>query len=64
MAISLKAMRVNAGLSYDDVHEATGIHPNSLRSYEAYTSKVEINRALALCKLYGCSVNDIKWSKD
>lgn len=62
MAISLKAARVNAELSYDDVYKATGIHPNSLREYEARPSEVKINRAIKLCELYRCTVNDIKWT--
>ena len=64
MAISLKAARINAELTLDDVYKATGIHPNSLSKYESYESKVDINRAIVLCDLYGCAVDDIKWSKE
>ena len=64
MSITLKAARINAGLTQSQVREATGIHPNSLTKYEKYESKVEIKRALMLCELYGCCVDDIKWSED
>lgn len=62
--MNLKAARINADLSVEDVYKKTGIHPNSLRSYEAYTTKVDINRAIVLSELYGCSVDAIRWSKE
>lgn len=64
MAMSLKALRVNANLTRPQVSEATGIPENTLANYENFVSKPDINRAMALASFYGCSVDDIKWSAE
>ncbi len=61
--MSLKALRVNRELTQSQVADATGIPLNSLANYENYSTKVPIERALLLASFYGCSVDDIKWSK-
>jgi transcriptional regulator with XRE-family HTH domain len=63
MALSLKALRVNADLSRREVAEATGIHENTLANYENFVSIPDINKAKTLASFYNCSVDDIKWSK-
>lgn len=64
MAISIKAARVNVGLTQVQVAEALGKTKNTISSYESYTSKPDIKTALALAKLFGLSVDDIIWDKD
>lgn len=64
MAISIKAARVNAGLTQKQVAEQIGKTKNTIVSYEAYTSKPDIETALALAKLFGLSVDDIRWTDD
>lgn len=62
MAMSLKALRVNADLSRQQVCEAVGISENTLANYENFATRVPIDKAMALASFYGCSVDDIKWS--
>ena len=64
MAMSLKALRVNADLTRPQVCEATGIKETTLANYENFVSKPDINKAMVLASFYGCSVNDIKWSAE
>ena len=64
MALSLKALRVNAELPRSEVAKATGIHENTLANYENFVSIPDINVAMALASFYNCSVDDIKWSKE
>ena len=64
MAISLKALRVNAELTRPQVREATGIKETTLANYENFVSKPDIIIAMKLALFYGCSVDDIKWSND
>lgn len=64
MPISLKAARVNAKLTKKQVCEALVIHPNTLDNYESYKTKPDIEKAKQLVSLYGCNLDDVKWSDD
>lgn len=64
MAISLAAARVNAKLTISEASKALGIHSNTLVNYEAYKTKPDIERAIQLAELYGCGLDDIKWSEE
>jgi DNA-binding XRE family transcriptional regulator len=64
MPISIKAARVNAGLTQIEVAERINKTKNTISSYEAYTTAPDINTAQALAELFGVSVDDIKWSQD
>lgn len=64
MSISLKAARVNAGLTQAEVAERINKTKNTIVSYEAYTTTPDIVTAQALANLYGMTVNDIKWAQD
>ena len=64
MAISLKALRVNADLKRSQVSEATGITENTLANYENFVSKPDIDKAITLASFYKCSVDDIKWTRE
>lgn len=64
MAISLEAARVNAKFSRKQVVEILNIHPNTLSNYENYITKPDIEVAKKLASLYGCGLDDIKWTKE
>jgi len=64
MAIQLKAARVNADLTQEEVAKEVGISKNSIANYEAYKSKPDVVIAKKLAKLYGMRVDDIKWSAE
>lgn len=62
MAIQLKAARVNANLTQEDVAKKMGISKNTVVNYEKYRSKPSIDQAKELAKMYGLCVDDIIWS--
>lgn len=59
MAIHLKAARVNAGLTQEEVAKALRISRNTVVNYETYRSKPDIETAVKLANLYGMTVDDI-----
>lgn len=64
MAISIKAARVNAGLTQEEVAKALNKSKNTIVSYEAYTSSPDITLAIAMAKLFGMDLGDIIWDKE
>lgn len=62
MAIQLKAARVNANLTQEDVAKRMGVSKNTIVNYESYKSKPSVERAKMLANMYGMSVDDIIWS--
>ena len=62
MAISLKAARVNAGLTQSFVCDALNISKTTITNYELYRTKPDIETAKKLAELYGMTVDDIIWS--
>ena len=64
MAISIKAARVNAGLTQTEVAERVGKTKNTIASYEAYTTKPDIETAQTMAALFGMSVDDINWTQE
>ena len=59
MKISLKAARVNAGLTQSDVVRELHINKGTLINYEKYRTIPDINTAKAMAKLYRVSVDDL-----
>ena len=59
MKITLKAARVNAGLTQDEVAKILKKSKNTIVNYENGKSSPGIEIGKALAKLYGLSVDDI-----
>ena len=59
MKISLRAARVNAGLTQDEVAKSVKKSKNTIVSYEKGRSVPDIETGKALARLYGMSVDDI-----
>ena len=59
MKITMKAARVNAGLTQAEVCEKLGINKGTLINYEKYRTIPDISVAKKMAALYGLSVNDI-----
>lgn len=57
--ISLRAARVSAGLTLEEVSRITDISKFTLAKYEKGTSSPRWNTFLMLCDLYKQSINDI-----
>ena len=64
MKISLKAARVNAGLTQNEVVKTLKISKNTLVSYEKYRTSPDINTAKALASLYKLAVTDLIFLPD
>lgn len=64
MAISIKAARVNAGMTQTEVAERVGKTKNTIASYEAYTTTPDIKVAQALAELFGMTLDDIIWTNE
>lgn len=64
MPITLKASRVNAGLTQQHVCKALNISKSSLVNYEKYRTVPDVAVAKRLAELYGTSVDNIIWSKE
>ena len=59
MKITLKAARVNAGLTQEEVAEALNKSKNTIRNYEQGRSMPDIETGKAIAALYGLSVDDL-----
>ncbi len=62
MAITLKAARVNAGLTQQEAALKLGITRGTLANYEKYKTKPDIALAKKIADLYGTTVNGIIFS--
>lgn len=59
MKITVKAARVNAGLTQADVAKKLNKSKNTIVNYEKGVCMPDIETGKALAKLYGMSVDDI-----
>lgn len=59
MAISMKAARVNAGLTQHEAAKALHISKGTLAGYESGKNIPKVNMAQKISDLYKLSVNDI-----
>lgn len=64
MPITLKAARINAGLTQRQVANALCISKNTVSSYEAYKTTPDMKTGQKLADLYNKSVNDIIFFKN
>lgn len=60
MQITLKAARVNAGLTQQQVLQATGIARSTLKRWERGETFPKVNELAVLCELYGVPIECIK----
>ena len=62
MKITLKAARVNADLTQEEVAKKLKKSKNTIVNYENGKSTPDIETGKALAALYGCSVDDLNFS--
>ena len=63
VAILLKAARLNAEKTQEETGLFVGKSKVTIRSYESYKSKPDVETAQKIAEFYGLSVDDIIWSK-
>lgn len=59
MGMTLRAARVNAGMTQEDVHKQTGIARSTLISWERGKTSIRMDDLKTLCELYGTEVGEI-----
>lgn len=59
MKITVRAARVNAGLTQEEVAKKVKKSKNTIVNYESGKRSPDIETAKALAALYGCSVDDL-----
>lgn len=59
MKITLRAARVNAGLTLEDAAKGLGITKNTLINYEKYRTTPDMRVGKAMASLYGTSVDNL-----
>ncbi len=64
MPISIKAARVNAGYTQQQVADELQTSKNTVANYELYRTSPSITVAEKIAALFGLNVNDIKWSNE
>ena len=57
--ITLKAARVNAGLTQEDVSKAMNVSLPTIAKWEIESGELRMKQALKLCKLYKKNIDDI-----
>lgn len=59
MKVSLKALRVNAGLSQNDVAKEIKVTPRTIQNWENNVTFPTVTQLMKICTIYRCSINDV-----
>lgn len=59
MKVTLKAARVNSGLTQSEAGDVIGRSKDVIKAIEKGKREIRITEFDALCKVYGCSRDDI-----
>ena len=59
MKVSIKAARVNANMTQDEVYPVMHIAKSTLVSWEKHKTFPSVPQLNKLCGLYGCTIDDI-----
>ena len=59
MQVSLKAMRIHAGMNQKEAAEAIQVSASTLAKWEEKKAYPDAEQLIRLCKVYGCSIDDI-----
>lgn len=59
MRITIKAARVNAGLSQEEAAKRLDIGVKTLQNWESGATSPRADKMPDICNLYGCGINDI-----
>ena len=60
MMISLKAARVNAGMTQKDVAQRLGVTKTTIVNWEKHDNRLSFDKLNKLCSLYGIRIDDVR----
>ncbi|MDN4069239.1 helix-turn-helix transcriptional regulator [Paenibacillus vini] len=61
--LTFHQIRVNKGISVDEVSEKMGLSANRIEWHESNPGDLTAEEALEFCKFYGVSINDVTFSE-
>lgn len=64
MEITLKAARVNAGLTQNQLADRVGTTKNTISNYERYITIPDMEMGKKIAEACGFTVNDLKFKRD
>ena len=59
MKVSIKALRVNVGLSQQEAADKIGVAPRTLQNWENGVTYPTAVQLVSICSAYGCTMADI-----
>lgn len=59
MQITMRAARINVGLTQEEASKQLGISENTLRNWESGKSAPRASKIPDICRLYKCSIENI-----
>ena len=62
MKVTLKAARINRGLTQEDVANELNVTKKTVGSWEMGKTMPKIDKIEHLCSLLGCKYDDITWN--
>lgn len=64
MEITLKAARVNAGMTQIQLAKIVGTTKNTISNYERYITIPDMEMGQKIAEACGCSVNDLRFTRE
>ena len=62
--ISIKAARVNAGLTQEELAKKMGVHRHTIASWEENPASMKIKEAESMCSILGVSFSQIFFDRE
>lgn len=62
--IRMKMMRMDAGLSQQQLADKVGVTRQTIGLIEAGDYNPTLNLCIAICETLGCTLNDLFWTKE
>lgn len=62
LRVSLKALRVNAGLTQAEMGTSLNVNKKTVAAWESGRTKPKTDKVDAICNLFGVSYDDIRWN--
>lgn len=64
MALTLRQWRRAKEISQEKMADILGVHVNTYQNWEEAPEKISIEKAMAIAKIFGVSLDDITFKKE